>query len=108
MDNRPTCNLDCYNYIGCKSDLDKVEASNHLLKIQIKRLDDNLKELGDIEQLRVDSFKQGHICPDRKHHDGITFEVTHSYSNLSGIGTNHYIKCERCGGQQEVTDYGSW
>ena len=29
-------------------------------------------------------------------------------SNTTGIGTNTYMKCERCKRVYDVTDYGAW
>lgn len=53
-------------------------------------------------------FKEHHVCPDRQLHDNVPFEVTLSSSNASGIGSNAYVKCERCGTMQDITDYSTW
>ena len=64
--------------------------------------------MNDNERILVDNFRSGHVCPDRKLHDGVAFTVQISGGGNSGIGPNTYIKCMRCGCQQDVTDYGSW
>ena len=61
----------------------------------------------DKEQDRIENFKLGHVCPDRDIHDGISFSTQVLYSSC-GIGSNTYIKCNRCHAWQDVTDYGSW
>ncbi len=53
-------------------------------------------------------FKRNHVCPDRKPHDCVKFNVLISYSFASAIGTNTYVECERCGTMQDITDYGEW
>jgi len=63
--------------------------------------------IGD-EQRDYDNFKNTHICPTRKPHDNIKFDVSISNSYASAIGTNTYVKCERCGCMQDITDYGEW
>lgn len=53
-------------------------------------------------------FARNHVCPDRTPHDGIEFKVALSESFASGIGSNLYVKCERCGCMQDITDYSEW
>lgn len=53
-------------------------------------------------------FKRAHVCPDRKPHDNIPYDVTINNSFASEIGTNIYVKCERCGCMQDITDYSEW
>ena len=59
------------------------------------------------EEDRLDNFKSGHVCPDRHVHDSKNFSTQVFYST-GGIGSNTYIKCNRCNTWQDVTDYGSW
>ena len=61
-----------------------------------------------LEEDRKKNFTQGHICFDRKPHDKVLFDVTVSHSYASAIGTNTYIRCDRCGAGQDITDYGIW
>ncbi len=56
------------------------------------------------EKRGYDRFKREHMCSDGK----FEFEVTVSYSFTTGIGRNSFVKCERCGAQQEITDYTVW
>ena len=56
---------------------------------------------------RLENFVSGHVCPDRHAHDNIKF-TTQTFQSYSAIGTNVYIKCNRCHCWQDVTDYGSW
>ena len=63
--------------------------------------------MSDIELDRIENFKSGHVCPDRHVHDNKEF-TTQEFTSCSGIGTNFYIKCNRCHVWQDVTDYGSW
>jgi len=60
------------------------------------------------EQHDYESFKKHHVCPDREMHDNVEYEVTLSYSCASAIGSNTYVKCERCGCMQDITDYSQW
>ena len=60
-------------------------------------------ELHDYEM-----FKKSHVCPDRTVHDNVPFKVTLSFSCASAIGSNVYVKCERCGTMQDITDYSEW
>jgi hypothetical protein len=62
----------------------------------------------DNERMIIDSFRSGHVCPNRKLHDRKPFNVEISGYSANGIGPNTYIKCLRCGCQQDVTDYGAW
>lgn len=60
------------------------------------------------EERDYKNFTKHHVCPDRKLHDNVPYEVTLSYSCASGIGSNTYVKCERCGCMQDITDYSQW
>ena len=48
--------------------------------------------------------------------DANRFMTEHVHSNLfffrfetgSGVGTNAFIKCEKCGKEENITDYESW
>lgn len=62
----------------------------------------------DLEQDRTANFKLGHVCPDLKQHHNVKFKCEISTSNASGIGENTYIKCLRCGCEQDATDYNIW
>jgi hypothetical protein len=64
--------------------------------------------MNDKELDREENFRSGHVCPDRELHDGVDFDIELRYTNSSGIGENVYIKCLRCGTQQDITDYNSW
>lgn len=68
---------------------------------------DQVEEL-NLEDDRIDNFKRGHICPDLEPHHREDIEFSLSYSQISGIGTNTYITCTRCGCSQDITDYGIW
>ncbi len=72
-------------------------------------LDETVKcQLFGHEEHDYKSFKKHHVCPDRKLHDNVEYEVTVSFSCASGIGSNKYVKCERCGCMQDITDYSEW
>ncbi len=60
------------------------------------------------EKHDYEMFKKHHVCRDRQLHDNIHFDVTLSSSSASGIGSNTYVKCERCGAMQDITDYSMW
>lgn len=68
----------------------------------------NKAQFNGYEEHDYEQFKSSHVCPDRKPHDNIEYGVTISYSYASSIGTNTYVKCERCGCMQDITDYGMW
>lgn len=61
----------------------------------------------DKEKDRIENFKKGHVCPDRRIHDNKSFS-TQVLTSYCGLGTNVYIMCHRCGTMQDCTDYGSW
>jgi len=63
--------------------------------------------MNEKEKDRIENFKSGHVCPDRHIHDNMKFSTQELVSS-GGIGTNIYIKCNRCHTWQEVTDYDSW
>jgi len=69
---------------------------------------DELEDFSVLEKARLNEFRNCHICPDRKPHDRKSYETKLSFSDASGIGTNIYITCVRCGCAQDITDYGSW
>jgi len=60
------------------------------------------------EEDRLKNFQEGHVCPDREPHHGYKFATELSHGHGCGIGTNIYIRCNRCNTQQDVTAYGSW
>lgn len=60
------------------------------------------------EEHDYNSFKANHVCPNRKLHDHVLYKVTLSSSSTSAIGNNTYVKCERCGCMQDITDYTEW
>lgn len=61
-----------------------------------------------MEKRDHDMFVRHHVCPDREMHDNVPFEATISHSYASAIGSNTYVKCERCGTMQDITDYSEW
>jgi len=69
---------------------------------------DNPRNFVGDEQRDYEQFARSHICPDRKPHDSIKFDVEVTYSFASAIGTNTYVGCARCGCMQDITDYGAW
>ncbi len=67
-----------------------------------------IKNFCGYEQHDYEMFEKSHVCPDRTIHDNVPFEITLSLSCKSAIGSNVYIKCERCGTMQDITDYSEW
>lgn len=67
----------------------------------------DMNKLTEYEKSAYNSFIKGHVCPDRAMHDREKFRTV-IWESWSGIGSNLYIRCLRCGCQQDITDYGSW
>jgi len=67
----------------------------------------DMNKLTEYDKNACNSFIKGHVCPDRSMHDNEKFRTV-MWEDWSGIGANLYIRCLRCGCQQDITDYGSW